>query len=82
MAVVIKKVPERSWRLFKAESARHGKRLGDFFARLVEEHLRHEGAAEKSWETILKRKSFLSDKDAEEMMKTVKEFRRGFRMRS
>ena len=39
MDVCIKNVDEESWRIFKAEAAMHGMKLGEFFSKLVREYI-------------------------------------------
>ena len=38
MDVCIKNIDEEEWRTFKAESAKHGIKMGDLFNKMVEEH--------------------------------------------
>ena len=72
---LVKKVSKESWREFKAESARHGMRMGEFLGYLLEEHKkeRHTGNA---WNMIRKKKKWITDKEAEKMKKANKVFER------
>ncbi len=77
MDVLIKNVPEESWKSFKIEAIKRNKNLGDLFGEIVEEI----GSSEGNWEKIKKHKKFLSDEDAEEIKKSAKEFRKNFKFR-
>ncbi len=81
MDTCIKDVDETSWRKFKVEAVRHGLKMGEFLGRLLEEHEYLEKSAQKSWEMILKGRSLLTEKDAGELRKKIKEFRKGFEFR-
>jgi len=73
MEKLIKKVDEKSWREFKAESARHGMKMGEFLGHLLTEHKKtsHNGNA---WDMILKRKRWITDQEAEQMVKANEAF--------
>lgn len=79
MDVCIKNIKDEDWRLFKSESARHGMKTGDFFSALVEEH--KELCARPNLKSVLYRKKTLSDEDAGNIRKSMKEFREGLKFR-
>lgn len=69
----MKNVNKESWQEFKAESARHGMRMGEFLSYLVEEHkkVKHQTSA---WDIILSNRKGISDEDAKKMKKATSVF--------
>lgn len=76
--VALKGVSKKTWQLFKSESARHGLNMGDFFKKILEEHLQNSHA---SWDDILRGRALLSEAEAKELKKSAKKFRKGFSFR-
>ncbi len=80
MDVCIKNINEEEWRVFKSESIRHGAKIGDFFAKVIQEH--HTKCKGSNWEKILygekKLKGFLTQS---EYMSHKSQFRKEFTMR-
>ena len=72
----IKKVDDEAWRLFKMEAARHDMQLGEFFSHLVKDHRDRE--AENNWDSILEGKPIIARKQAKDIRKHTKTFRKGF----
>ena len=81
MTIVIKNVSPENWNLFKAEAARHGVRHGEFFSRLVKEHLEGEKSGTDAWDKILNRKPRLTEKEAHAIMNASRELRKDFKLR-
>ena len=74
----LKGVNEESWAEFKSLAVRNRTNMGKLFERMLEEYKRK---SEENWSIILSGKKILSDKEAEDMLKIVKESRKeyGFR---
>jgi len=74
----IKGVNEESWAEFKSLAVRNRTNMGKLFERMLEEYKKK---SEENWKIILSGKKILSDKEAGDMLKIVKESRReyGFR---
>ena len=70
---LIKKVREESWMELKAESARHGMRMGEFLGYLIKEHKKNEGNG-NGWEQIMNAKRIISDEEAEKIKKATAKF--------
>lgn len=51
MDVCIKNINDEDWLDFKAESVKHGIKIGQFFSTLVQEH--EEACKESNWESVL-----------------------------
>ncbi len=66
---LIKKVNRESWNELKAESARHGMRMGEFLEVLLEEHKEKE--KKTGWDYIRKAKRRLSEEQIEKMKKVM-----------
>lgn len=79
MDVCIKNINDEDWRTFKAESAKHGMKIGEFFSELVEEHT--ERCSELSWNELLYGKKTLTEEDAKNIRKVMKEIRKEFKFR-
>lgn len=77
MDVLIKNVNQENWKKFKIEAINRDRNLGELFNELVDDIK----SAEGNWEKIKKSKGSLTDKEAEEMKKHMKEFRKGFEFR-
>lgn len=69
----MRNVKESAWKKFKARAASRGMSVGDYFSEVVAET---EHTAKNPWDKILNRKGIFTDKDAEDMHKAIKEFRR------
>lgn len=76
MDVCIKNVNDEAWRTFKAESARKGFKLGEFFTEMVSKNLKKSG-----WDVLLDVKKPLNAKEAKIMKDAMKEFRKDFDFR-
>ncbi len=74
----LKGVNEESWAEFKSLAVKNRTNMGKLFERMLEEYKRK---SEENWSIILSGKKILSDKEAEDMLKIVKESRKeyGFR---
>ncbi len=74
----IRGIDRDKWLRFKELAARKRVSMGDLFENMVEEY---EKKTEEFWDEILSGERRISDKDAEDMHKSVKELRkeRGFR---
>ncbi len=77
MDVLIKNVSEEAWKKFKIGAIEEGLNLGEYFNGVINEKKKSKGNAWK----ILDRKGFLTDEEAKEIKKSIKEFRNGFKMR-
>lgn len=80
MDACIKNIGEEEWRSFKAESVKHGLKMGEFFNKLILTH--KNSCTDSNWDKVLhgdkKLKGLLS---ASEVKKVRKEFREEFSMR-
>lgn len=76
----LKGVDREAWKLFKAEAAKHGMTMGEFFSEMVKEHAMKE---EKSnWDAILGFAGSISGKEAREMRRKARKIRTDFSLRS
>ncbi len=79
MDTCIKNIDEEAWRYFKIEATRHDMALGEFFGRLLKDHLEKE---EKSnWDEILGRKPILTADEARAIKNAASDFRKRFKFR-
>lgn len=69
----IKGIDENIWLEFKSLASRNNSRTGKFFEVLVQEY---KNRSAKSWTNILNAGKILSDGEAEDMNKLVRELRR------
>lgn len=74
----MRNIKEEDWRYFKVEAVKKGMSLGDFFSELLK---RYKEASKNPWDKILHGKKLLTKKNAEEMHKAIKEFRKDFEFR-
>ncbi len=74
----IKGVNREVWLRFKELAAKKGMKMGDLFENMVKEHSKK---SDDFWSEILSGEKRLTDKEAEDMNKTVKKLRKewGFR---
>ncbi len=74
----IKGVDETAWAEFRSLAAKNRMRSGDFFNKLVDSYKADE---EEAWGKILGSKKILSDEEADDIQKIVRELRKekGFR---
>lgn len=74
----IKDVDEEAWLKFKSIAARNNVKMGNLFGKMVNDY---KAESKKVWDKILNSGKILSDKEAEDMEKFVKELRKekGFR---
>ncbi|MBI2146454.1 hypothetical protein HYU22_03875 [Candidatus Woesearchaeota archaeon] len=81
MDVCIKNIPEEDWRIFKAESIKHGLKMGEFFNKVV---LEHEASCHAgNWERILRgEKTCKGILSKEEGRNIRSEFRKDFSLRN
>jgi SET domain-containing protein len=81
MDVSIKDINEHEWRTFKAESIKHGLKVGEFFNKIVQEH--DEKCNEGNWDKVLfgekTIKGILTQKDVKEIRAAS---RKSFSMRN
>jgi len=75
----IKDVEERTWSKFKSLAARNNMKLGAFFEIVIDDYDSH---CKKFWNEVLNMGKMISDKEAEERIKILKESRKeyGFRI--
>ncbi|MBI4019624.1 MAG: hypothetical protein HY364_05230 [Candidatus Aenigmarchaeota archaeon] len=76
MEKLVKDVKEEEWKVFRAEAAMHGLKVGEFFGYLVEEHIKMERKT-GNWDNLSKRK-VLTEKDAKKMKEALKIFEKGY----
>lgn len=81
MPAVIKKINKEIWKTLREESIKHNITTGKMVEIMVKEHVEKEKNKLNVWDVILKRKPFLSAKEAEEIKETAENLRKGFRMR-
>ena len=77
MDALIKNIDEISWKKFKIEAIKQNKNLGEFFSDMIKEISSRKG----NWDLIKKSKASLTKKDADEINKTIKSFRKDFNFR-
>ena len=75
----IKGVNRESWLKFKELAAKKGMTMRDLFENMIKEYSKK---SDDFWDEILSGKKRISDKEAEDMLKIVKELRKdkGFRI--
>lgn len=78
METCIRNIKEEDWQYFKAEAVKKNLKLGDFFSELLKEH---KNSAKNPWDKILNAKKILNTKNAEDMHKAIKEFRKEMEFR-
>ena len=80
MDVCIKGIDEHKWKKFKAQSAREGVNMGEFFSKLVEEYEKNK--PKSNWHTILTGSKPLKGIINKEEFETIRmNFRQNFKMR-
>ena len=74
----IKGINREVWLTFKELAAKKGMRMGDLFENMIKEHSKK---SDGFWDDVLSGEKRISDDEAKEMLRTVKELRkeRGFR---
>ena len=74
----IRDVDEKTWRKLKIMSAEHNAKMGELVKRMADEY---EKRSKDVWKHILDHEKLITDKEAEEMLNTVKKLRKeqGFR---
>ena len=74
----IKGVDEKTWNEFKSLAAKRGIRMGKLLEHMIDSYVKD---SRHKWETLLNGEKLLSDEEAEEMKKILKELRNeeGFR---
>ncbi len=74
----IKNVDERTWRKMKSLSAEQNLPVARLLDKMVHDY---SGSSREFWKSILEHDKILSDKEAKDMLETVKSLRkeRGFR---
>lgn len=75
----IKGVDRETWRLFKAEAARHGMPMGKFLSDVVKEHAMNE--SKNNWNEILEYAGSISGEEARRMKKEAAKMRKSFSLR-
>ncbi|MBI4450692.1 hypothetical protein HY642_01840 [Candidatus Woesearchaeota archaeon] len=80
--VALKNVRKDAWLRFKSESARHGMNMSSFFEHLLREHTQDERRAKAAWNKILYAPPRISIKDATDLRRSSRDFRRGFEFRT
>ncbi len=79
MDVCIKNIDDDDWATFKAESAKHGVRMGDLFSKLIEDH--EAKCTESNWNKVLFGEKTCKGLISSEEGRKVREFfRKGFLM--
>jgi hypothetical protein len=75
----IKGVDEETWQEFKSLAAKRKKNMGKFLGELVESY---KGNTDAFWEKVFSYGKTLTDKEADEMEKTIAKLRKekGFRI--
>ena len=71
MDVCIKNVDDEAWRIFKAESARRGFKMGEFFSEIIKENIKKESG----WDILLNSKKRAS----KDTINSLENARRRFR---
>tara|TARA_Y100000294_G_C8324368_1_gene244018 strand:- start:85 stop:336 length:252 start_codon:yes stop_codon:yes gene_type:complete len=80
MDICIKNINDEKWREFKAESARHGLKMGELFNKMVDEHKEH--CHKTNWDEILHGEKPLKGMiENVDFKKVRKEFRENFKLR-
>ena len=77
MDVCIKNINEEDWRMFKAESAKNGVRMGELFSKIVRRFEEVESTGNIG-ETLLGKKTLKGLLSREEFKKNREEFRKDF----
>jgi len=77
MDVLIKNVDPIAWKSFKILALQREENIGELFSEVARNLETEKG----NWKNILERKGTLSTIESEEIMKRVKEFRKGFDFR-
>ena len=75
----IKGVNRETWLMFKGLAAKKGMRMGDLLESMIKEYSKR---SEDFWNEILSGEKRISDGEAKDMLKTVRELRKdkGFRI--
>ena len=75
----IKGINRETWLMFKELAAKKGMKMGDLFENMIKEYSKR---SEDFWKEILSGEKRISDDEAEDMLKTVRELRKdkGFRI--
>ena len=75
----IKGINRETWLMFKELAAKKGMKMGDLFENMIKEYSKR---SEDFWKKILSGEKRISDDEAEDMLKTVRELRKdkGFRI--
>lgn len=75
----IKDVDDETWSHFKSLASRNNMKMGPFFSTMVRDY---ESKSRTVWDRILKGEKLLTDREAKEMHKEIKTFRKeyGFRV--
>lgn len=79
MDVCIKNINDDDWWAFKSESAKHGMKMGEFFSKIVDEH--QEMCSKFTMKDLLAGKKTLTNEDAGNIRKAMKELRKDFKFR-
>ncbi|MBD3204319.1 hypothetical protein GF327_08560 [Candidatus Woesearchaeota archaeon] len=74
MDVSIKNIPDKDWRAFKVEAAKHNLKTGEMFSKLVNEH--KEKCEKGNWKKFLYSEKTLTEKDTKIIKESIKIFRR------
>ncbi len=69
----IKGIDRERWLKFREIAARKGLKLGELFSDMIEEYNKK---SDEFWDKILSGEKRISDKEAEEMHKTVRKLRK------
>ena len=75
----IKGINRETWFMFKELAAKKGMKMGDLFENMIKEYSKR---SEDFWNEVLSGEKRISDDEAEDMLKTVRELRKdkGFRI--
>ena len=77
MDVLIKGVEEEVWKKFKITAIKRNRKISELFNELVKNVNVHSG----NWDKIKKHTGLLNDREAEEIKKATKDFRKNFKFR-
>lgn len=73
MERLLKSVTKNTWASFKAESAMHNMRMGEFLGSLVNEHIETE-KKRSGWDFVLDKKASISEKESRDLKEIISAF--------
>lgn len=78
MNTLIKNIDEERWHFIKIQAAKERKTIGELFNAIILEYENKEKTDKNVWERVLSRKPSLTEKQAEDMKKTIKCFKKSY----